>query len=154
MAWLLFIFLFIPVTGMAQEVPEAPTLKEVLKDPAKSKAAVDNVTSDKQKPKKMVKLGPDDEFGRGVPRETMFGFFAAVRENDLKRAAEYLDLRYPPRGYQKSDGPELARQLKVILDRTLWVEMDLLSTDPKGHKDDGLPRSRDLVGQIQAGKKI
>jgi len=152
-AWVLLLFLVTPVPVLAQEAPEAPTLKDVLKDPAKPEAAVDVAPSDKEKIKKLVKLGPDDEFGRGVPRDSMAGFFAAVRENDLKRAAEYLDLRYPPRGYQKSDGPELARQLKVILDRTLWVEMDLLSTDPKGHKDDGLPRSRDLVGQIQAGKK-
>ena len=149
----LFIFLVGPVPGLAQEAPEAPTLKEVLKDPDKPKTAVDNTQPDKQKTKKLVKLGPDDEFGRGVPRETMAGFFAAVRDDDFKRAAEYLDLRYLPRGYRKSDGPKLARQLKVILDRTLWVDMDLLSTDPKGHKDDGLPRSRDLVGQVSAGKK-
>lgn len=151
--WLLIILFIMPAPGFAQEAPEAPTLKDVLKDPAKTEPAAANVSKDKQKPKKLVKLGPDDEFGRGVPRDSMSGFFAATKDDDYKRAAKYLDLRRPPRGYRKSDGPELARQLKVILDRTLWVEMDLLSVDPKGHKDDGLPRSRDLVGQIQAGKK-
>jgi len=153
LVWVLYIFLVTPLSVLAQEAPEAPKLKDVLEEPAQSKAAVDNVQTDKQKTKKLVKLGPDDEYDRGVPRDSMSGFFAATKEDDYKRAAKYLDLRRPPRGYQKSDGPELARQLKVILDRTLWVDMDLLSIDPKGHNNDGLPRSRDLVGQVLAGKK-
>lgn len=147
-------FLLVPASGLAQEVPAAPKLKDVLEEPTAGTQATGEPLAKDLKQKKLVKIGPDDAFGRGVPRDSVAGYLAAVKQNDLKRAAEYLDLRRLPRGYRKSDGPELARQLKVILDRTLWIDMDLLSPDPKGHPDDGLSNYYDLVGQIQAGDKI
>jgi len=36
---------------------------------------------------------PDDVLGRGTPRGTVQGFFAAASELDWDRAAEHLDLR-------------------------------------------------------------
>jgi len=140
--------LLTPASGFAQEATTTPKLKDVLEEPASGGKS----TRDVQK-KKLVKVGPDDEYDRGVPRNAVAGYFAAVKAGDMKRAAEYLDLRRLPRGYRKSDGPELARQLKVILDRTLWVDLDLLSSDPKGHSGDGLSGYYDLVGQIQAGDR-
>lgn len=143
----LFALLLIPIIFQAQESQETPKLKEVLEEQDQSEAA------EKQKKKILVKLGPSDKYDRGVPRNAVAGFFAATNKNDMRLAGEYLDLRNLPIGFNKSDGPELARQLKIILDRSLWVEMDLLSIEPEGHKNDGLPSYRDLVGQIQADKK-
>jgi len=143
----------IPIASQAQEAPAAPKLKDVLEEPAAVKESAGETASKGSQKQKLVKVGPDDEFDRGVPRTAVAGYITAVREDDLKRAAEYLDLRRQPRGYSEADGPELARQLKVILDRTLWIEMELLSTDPRGHRDDGLSNYFDLVGQIQAGDK-
>src|SRR6185369_12446870 len=37
---------------------------------------------------------------------------------------------------------------QVVLDRTLWVDVDGLSDDPEGIGDDGLPPRRDLVGTV------
>ena len=53
----------------------------------------------------------------------------------------------------KSNGPELARHLKFVFDRTVWIDLDLLSTDPKGHANDGLPTYRDRICRIKTQKK-
>jgi len=122
-----------------------PTLKQVIEEPDKKAVAKEEgkKTTSPSKP-----LGPVDKLDRGVPRTAVGGYFGAVKKNDFETAAEYLDLRNMPRGYSQSDGPELARQLKVVLDRALWVDMDILSIDPNGHSDDGLPSYRDFVGRI------
>jgi MscS family membrane protein len=80
---------------------------------------------------------PEDEFGRGSPRGTVKGYLAACREGDYEKAANYLDLRRIPR-----DGPTLARQLRIILSRTLWVDVDVLNQEHAGRSNDGLPPYR------------
>jgi len=148
------VFYAFSMPSLAEEEAVTPKLKDVVSEPESAKtASTKDASTVKKDDKKLVKLGPDDEFNRGIPRNTVLGYFKAVKSGDLPRAAEYLDLRNLPRGYAKADGPELARQLKVVLDRSLWVEIDLLSTDPKGHSDDGLPANRDLVGQVDANNK-
>jgi MscS family membrane protein len=77
------------------------------------------------------------------------GYLAACREGDYEKAANYLDLRRIP-----GDGPTLARQLQIILSRTLWVDVDVLSQEHAGRSNDGLPPYRDRLGTInkKAGK--
>ena len=122
-----------------------PTLKQVIEQPAEEEVVKEEIqkTTAPAKPS-----GPIDKMDRGVPRTAVAGYFSATKDNDFEKAAEFLDLRNLPRGYTQSDGPDLAHMLKVVLDRTLWVDMDTLSTEPKGHKDDGLPTYRDFVGRI------
>jgi len=96
--------------------------------------------------------GPADPYDRGVPRSAMHGYVAAARDGDFVRAAAYLDLREIRRGEQQTRGPQLARHLKVVLDRELWVDLDALSSDPRGIQDDGLPASRDQVGTIETAE--
>jgi MscS family membrane protein len=79
----------------------------------------------------------------------LLGYFRAVNAADWEQATEYLDLRNLPAPLSEADGTELARQLKVVLDRTLWVDIEALSTDPQGHSDDGLAAYRDWVGRIK-----
>jgi len=47
-------------------------------------------------------------------------------------------MRYLPYDMDIEDGPKLARQFKIVLDRALWVDTEVLSTDPAGHGGDGL----------------
>ncbi len=96
-----------------------------------------------------VPVAPEDPYDRGTPRATMLGFLESARDGDWTRAAEYLDLRSIPVKERAERGPALARDLKLVLDRTLWVELDELSTDPAGTTGDGLTR-RDVVGRIEA----
>jgi MscS family membrane protein len=94
--------------------------------------------------------GPEDPYDRGTPRGAVEGFLTAGRADDWERAAEYLDLRHLRAAEREERGPTLARDLKGVLDRTLWVELAELSQDPDGLRDDGLPTQRDLVGRIDA----
>jgi MscS family membrane protein len=66
----------------------------------------------------------------------------AARDGDFQRTAEYLDLRYLTGGMDKNDGPQVARQLKISLDKLLWFDMELVSEHPDGFSDDGLPANR------------
>jgi MscS family membrane protein len=113
----------------------APAAEEATPEPAAARSA-----------------GPTDEFDRGTPRSAARGYLVASREGDYDRAANYLHLGSVPKSRRAKKGPILARQLKTVLDRELWVDLDRLSEEPEGHRDDGLPRRRDLVGVIQSGR--
>ena len=71
--------------------------------------------------------GPVDEFDRGTPRSAAHGYLVASREGDYERAANFLQLGSVPKSQRARKGPALARQLKTVLDRELWVELDRLS---------------------------
>lgn len=88
---------------------------------------------------------PADEYGRGSPRGAIQGYLAACREGDYAKAANYLDLRRI-----EEDGPTLARRLRIVLSRTLWVDAEGLSQEPDGMPNDGLPRDRDRIGSIDS----
>ena len=103
--------------------------------------------------KKALAVGPVDEFYRGTPQSSLINYLKAANDGDYESAANYLDLRYLPDGLSIKDGPLLARKLKIVLDRALWLDMDLVSNDPKGHLNDGLPSYRDSLGTIKTGKK-
>jgi MscS family membrane protein len=94
--------------------------------------------------------GPADEFDRGTPQSSVHAYLVASREADYERAANYLQLGSVPKRQRAKRGPQLALQLKTVLDRELWVEVDRLSNNPEGHPDDGLPPNRDLVGVIES----
>jgi len=100
-----------------------------------------------------VPAGPVDEFDRGVPRTTVEGFLDAVQGGDFERAAHYLDLRNIPRSMEKMEGPELARQLKIVLDRALRIDLELVSSAPRGNLEDGLPEYRESLGRIQTPER-
>jgi MscS family membrane protein len=76
------------------------------------------------------------------------GFLLAARADDWPLAASHLDLRALSQAERRTGGPRLARQLKTVLDRTLWVDVDALSTAPEGALDDGLPPDRERLGTI------
>ena len=104
--------------------------------------------------KKVKPLGPADEFKRGVPRNSLKGYLKAARDGDFERAAEYLDLRYLPGRMDKSQGSQLARELKIVLDKVIWFDIDMISDHPDGFADDDLPPSRDIIGRIETPEKV
>jgi len=101
----------------------------------------------------VVPLGPEDDYDRGVPRSSMKRFLEAARNGDYESAAQHLDLRNLPREMRNAQGAEIAQEFKIILDRGLWIDLDLVSDHPKGYENDGLPSYRDLLGQIETDKK-
>jgi MscS family membrane protein len=107
-------------------------------------------TEKKDEPKKVVPASPLDEFERGNPRSSVKGFFKAARDGDFERAAKYFDLRNLPGWMEQNQGSVLARKFKISLDRSgLWVDLELISTNPEGNREDGLPVNREIIGQIK-----
>ena len=129
-------------------IAQKPLLKGAADTASKTEAP-----KEAEKPPVLKVLGPVDDYDRGVPRTSVMGFLQAARKGDYERAGQYLDLRSLPPSIRNIGGPELARMFKIILDRTLWIDPELLSVDPEGQRDDGLPPSQDLLGQIEAGSK-
>jgi len=137
-------------TALAAE----PTLKDVIESTPKEKAPKakpqDEPKKESKDKPKTTQLGPVDELNRGVPRTSVQGFLQAAGKRDFKQAAEYLDLRNLPGWMNKSQGPQLARHLKIVFDRApLWINLDEVSADPKGRAGDGLPSYQDLLGSIK-----
>jgi MscS family membrane protein len=91
---------------------------------------------------------PQDPLGRTTPRGAVLGFIKAAQAGDYERAAEYLDARHAP-----SQARQLAKQLKVILDRGLAGNLDFLSTRLEGELEDSPNPNRDLVGVVTSGGK-
>lgn len=85
-----------------------------------------------------------DPPGGSTPREAMLGFLEASRQGNYGLASRYLDLRSA-----SLPGQRLARQFKVVLDQTLWIDVDGLSDLPEGRAEDGLPVGVDSAGTIE-----
>jgi len=84
-----------------------------------------------------------------APRGAILEYLTAGRRGDWERAATYLDLRALSPTRRTAEGPTLARQLKAVLDRDLWVEPEAVSNDRDGEADDGLPARFDRVGIVE-----
>jgi MscS family membrane protein len=119
------------------------------------KALTDTAKEEKtaEKPEKAKPKGPRDEHNRGTPRSSVEGFVAATRNGKYEKAAQYLDLRNLPIWIDANEGPELARKLKIIMDKAFWMDLELVSTDPNGAQNDGLPFNRDLLDRIKTPYK-
>ena len=86
---------------------------------------------------------PPDALGRQTPSGTVMGFLAAAAKSDWPRAAKFLDTRLPP-----DQAEELARELKVLLDRGLSIDLNRLSRAVEGEQDERLGKNRELVGTV------
>jgi MscS family membrane protein len=141
----LFALLFVlPSTLYAAD--DAPTLKQIVEKADVEKAA-ENIET------KPVK-GPFDEYGRTTPRSSTMGLAKALSARDFDTAVNYMDLRNLPFTIDEADGPELARQLLIVADRSMIVDYEAISDDPDGHLDDGLPSYRDRITSIKTSEGI
>jgi MscS family membrane protein len=83
-----------------------------------------------------------DPLGRSTPQGTVMGLIHAAKENNLERAAEYLDSTLEPRKRQ-----ELARELGIVLDRKLIATPASL-LDNADDRGDSLTSNRARVGFV------
>lgn len=138
------------VLGAAPPAIGQPTLADIFTNGASSGP---QTPSDSAEPtpatavKEAAPAAPADELGRETPRSSVRGFLAAAGEGDYEAAAAYLDVGRLPAGVGMN-ATELAHALKVVLDRKLWIDLDSLSDERSGREGDGLPASRELVGEI------
>jgi len=90
---------------------------------------------------------PEDPLGRSSPHGCVVGFLLAAQKHDYARAAQYLDVKKPPK-----EAEELARQLQAVLDTGLTGTLDGLSREPTGDQIDNLRTARDLVGTVKTAQ--
>ncbi|MBU2870750.1 mechanosensitive ion channel domain-containing protein [Colwellia sp. E2M01] len=91
----------------------------------------------------------EDEYERGQPRSAVTGYLRAARTGDWTLATHYLDYRNISDTTLSVGKEELARQLAVVLNRTVWIDLTGLSTQPEGRANDNLPSYREAIGQVE-----
>lgn len=126
-------------SAVAETAQSEPTVKKALQTRAQVVGPAAEIAG-----------APEDELGRGTPRTSFIGFIQATRDRDFERAAQYLDLP----SEMRSDGPALARQLRLVLGRELFPDLEAFSVNPKGDPNDGLAEGRDRIGRITGETKI
>ncbi len=89
-----------------------------------------------------------ESLGTGSPRGALFQYLKDARKARWDDAARSLDLSDIPEDERKMQGPVLARELKVVLDRTIWFDLDTVSDQPGGTIVEGLPEDVERLGTI------
>jgi MscS family membrane protein len=89
-------------------------------------------------PERRAEVAPDS------PRAALQDYLELCRQGDYGSAARHLALRPG----QRERAPELARRLKAVLDRHLWIDLDAVSSSTDGDESDGLPAGIDEIGSI------
>ena len=80
---------------------------------------------------------PPRTLDRETPQATLEDFLYLTSGREYGPAAHLLDLREVPEAEQAGRGPELARKLKVILERRVWIGWDVVTDRPDGLSTDG-----------------
>src|SRR5262249_43791137 len=91
-----------------------------------------------------------EDVDRSSPLATVQGFQTAAHHSDYAQAAYYLALDWIPRDKQKTEGPRLARRLRFVLDRKLFLELGAISKEPQG---DPAKPGYDQLGSIPLEKQ-
>ncbi len=84
---------------------------------------------------------PEEKPAPDSPRAAMSEFTRFTRAGDYTSAARYLDLS----AVDQSDGSTLAKRLRDVLDRHLFVDVEKLSPNPHGNAD---TPDRDELGDV------
>jgi MscS family membrane protein len=78
------------------------------------------------------------------PRAALLRYLELARAGEFAAAAAYLDVPDSLLGR----GPTLARELKLVLDHHVWLDLETVSAAPTGDATDGLPAGMDEVATI------
>jgi len=89
-------------------------------------------------------------YADSTPRGAVYNFLNEARHGDYVTAATHLDLSAVPEGERREQGPVLSRQLKVVLDRAIPLDLSKLSDRPDGDQQDGLSTNADRIGSIDS----
>jgi small-conductance mechanosensitive channel len=93
---------------------------------------------------------PPSDVDRSTPLATVQGFLAAAHRGGYETAAHYLALDWLSKDRQKTEGPRLARRLRFVLDRKVFLDYGAISKDPEG---DPAKPGYDQLGTIPLGNK-
>ena len=131
---IMFCFLFIPLIAHSQKSDtDARKGEKAINKPVSGRVGI-----------RVYK----DSLQRDTPRSALRGFLAAARDGDLKKAVNYLDFGIYSSQMTEKEKEEYAQELRIVLDRALWVDLSLISDTPEGNKDDSLPDNRERIAQL------
>jgi MscS family membrane protein len=82
------------------------------------------------------------------PRAAMAAFSSEARRGRFDLAARFIEA---PRG-REAERETLAFHIKVVLDRSLWIDPETLSPKAEGNLDDGLLPRLEQIGRIDQGR--
>ncbi len=85
-----------------------------------------------------------EEAAPRTPRALVSRFLELTRAGRDEEAAALLEVPQE----RRAEGPTLARHLKAVLDRHLWIDLDAVSDAEEGRLDDGLPPDREELGRL------
>jgi MscS family membrane protein len=91
-----------------------------------------------------------DNLKRDTPRGTTKGLLAAAKDKNYKKLANFFDLSYMPYDWSDKDSANLSRQLKVVLDQKLWIDVDNINNTSAGNLKDNLPENQEIIGVIKS----
>lgn len=89
-----------------------------------------------------------DLLGRTTPSGTVVGFLQAQQSGNDHAAADYLQMS-PAR--RQSQGQELARKLKTVMDRAFVGRISRISSNPEGSAESGGPDLQ-TIGMFSVGE--
>lgn len=112
--------------------------------PRTAEAQADSSRADTLRADASVDVSP------GSPRVALERFLTLARGGQYEQAAAYLDLADTVR----TQGSSLARRLKAVLDRRLWVDLERLSPLAAGDTIDGLPSGIDQIGSVRGSDGV
>ena len=88
---------------------------------------------------------PPDPLGRETPRGCVLGFIKTAQEEKFDVAADYFEPFKGRRRVSDSEEEELAAQLLAIFNQKFGGPLEMVSRDPLGRLDDGLPPDKERV---------
>lgn len=88
-----------------------------------------------------------DSLGRDTPSGAVVGFLQTAQNGNYKVAADYLQLSSARR---QSQGAEVAKKLKVLMDRAFVGSLRRLSTRPEGNPENGI-NDQQTIGTFSSG---
>lgn len=140
-------FISAQVSGQTISQSKDVSVKEILEQKEKSSQTLEEMADNND-----INV-PFDDFERGQPRSAIAGYLLAMRAGDLSLASNYLDYRNISDKTLAVGKEELARQLYVVLNRTLWVDLSSISDHRRGNINDGLPSYRESIGKVSVQEK-
>jgi MscS family membrane protein len=97
-------------------------------------------------PRDSARVERPEPVSPGSPRVAVEQFLSLARAGQYAEAAAYLDLADSLR---VEHGAGMARRLKAVLDRHLWIDLERISPLTIGDTTDGLPETMDQIGTVQ-----
>ena len=97
-------------------------------------------------PAKAAPTTPTDLLGRETPRRALLGFLKFAEAEDFETAARYLQ----PSQHQNADMAQLAKEFQA-LQGDFQGNIGLLSDDPNGTVEPGLPPGQVRAGELTVG---